>query len=214
MILEVKDLSKKFTQGGRTIDVIDRLNLNMNAGETLAILGPSGSGKTTLLSLLAGLDSPTSGDITIAGQSITKLNEKELTSFRGENLGIIFQQFYLFSHLTALENVALPLEIINDKNAYKKAREALKLVGLSDREDHFPKEMSGGENQRVAFARAFVVEPKILLADEPSGSLDTKTGHQVMDLLFDLVKRKNTTLVLVTHNEELASRCQKQLRFT
>lgn len=214
MILEINKLSKNFTQGDNSIHVLKDLDLTLEVGETLAILGPSGSGKSTLLSLIAGLDNPSSGQIKIAGSDLSIMNERELTRFRGENLGIIFQQFYLFSHLTALENIALPLELTGDPMAEEKAKAALHSVGLSHRATHYPSQLSGGENQRVAFARAFVVEPKLLLADEPSGSLDTKTGDQVMNLLFALVKDKKTTLILVTHNEELALRCQKQLRFS
>jgi putative ABC transport system ATP-binding protein len=213
MILKIKHLVKDFKQADHQIKVLQGLNLELREGETLAILGPSGSGKSTLLSLIAGLDAPTSGEVYIDGQNLNLLSEKELTHFRAQKLGIVFQQYYLFSHLTARENVALPLELAGDKDALAKADHTLSLVGLSHRANHFPHQMSGGENQRVAIGRAFVVKPRLLLADEPSGSLDTKTGEQVIDLLFDLVKKEKTTLILVTHNEELAKRCQHELRF-
>lgn len=212
MIVELKNLKKSFYQGPQVVDVFQELNLSLNEGETLAVLGPSGSGKSTLLSLMAGLDAPTSGEIWIDGQNLSLLNEKELTFFRAKKIGIIFQQFHLFSHLTAVENVALPLELAGHPEAEEKARYTLDLVGLSHRAQHFPYQMSGGENQRVAIARAFIVKPRLLLADEPSGSLDTRTGDQIMNLLFDLVSKEKTTMVLVTHNEDLALRCQRQFR--
>lgn len=213
MILEVKNLRKQFHQGQDDIVVFSNLNLNLAEGESLAILGASGSGKTTLLSLIAGLDSPTAGEVIVAGQNLNTLSEKQLTRFRAEKLGIIFQQYHLFSHLNALENVALPLEIAGVPDAYKQAEIALQKVGLAHRLKHHPHQMSGGENQRVAFARAIVVKPKLLLADEPSGSLDAKTGDQVMHLLFELVQKEKMTLLLVTHNEELAKHCTHIFRF-
>lgn len=189
------------------ITVFTDLSLQVKKGETLAVLGPSGIGKSTLLSLISGLDSPDEGQIFVDGSEVTTMNEKRLGELRKKDLGIIFQKFNLFDHLTALENVALPLELSHDPEAMEKARQALHSVGLSDRLDHFPYQLSGGENQRVAIARALVIKPKLLLADEPSGSLDQKTGDEVMDLLFNLVKELNSTMVLVTHNEDLASRC-------
>ncbi len=212
-LIDLKNLSKTFAQGEAAVKVFSNLNLNVNQGDTLAIVGPSGSGKSTLLSLIAGLDSPTSGEVTVLNKDLSTLSEKELATLRRNNIGIIFQQFNLFSHLTALENVSLPLELASDPDAFTKAQQALKQVGLENRTDHFPHQMSGGENQRVAIARALVVKPKLLLADEPSGSLDQKTGDQVMNLLFDLVRSTGTTLVLVTHNLELAQKCQKQFDF-
>lgn len=213
MILKVNNLSKKFKQGGNEIEVFKNLNLQVNAGDTLAVVGPSGSGKTTLLSLIAGLDHPTSGQILIDGQDLAQLDEDRLTEFRAKRIGIIFQQFNLFSHLTALENVALPLELANDHEAIAKAHKAIESVGLVHRKDHFPSQMSGGEQQRVAIARAFVVHPALLLADEPSGNLDSKTGDQVMQLLFDLVQKNNMTLVLITHNDQLADKCRHRFQF-
>lgn len=214
MILEVNNLHKNFeTAGGsETIEVLKNLNMSMEAGESVAILGQSGSGKSTLLTLLAGLDNPSSGTILLNEQNMQTLSEEELSKFRALNIGIIFQQFHLMSHLTALENVSLPLDLFKDKSSTQKAKEALEQVGLSHRIDHFPHQLSGGECQRVAIARAMVVRPSILLADEPTGNLDNATGEHISDMIFDLVKQHNMTLLFVTHNEELALRCGRQLR--
>lgn len=214
MILNVKNLYKRFETAAspEPIEVLKDLNLSMQAGETVAILGQSGSGKSTLLSLLAGLDSPSSGEILLNGQDMAKLNEEALSKFRAQNIGIIFQQFHLMSHLTALENVSLPLDLFKDRQATEKAREALEQVGLSHRIDHFPHQLSGGECQRVAIARAMVVRPAILLADEPTGNLDNATGEHISDMIFNLVAEHKMTLVFVTHNEALALRCARQQR--
>lgn len=210
MILELADLEKTFSHGDASVTVLKGLNFTANRGETIAILGPSGSGKSTLLTLLAGLDRPTAGRISIQGEDLHRLNEESLTRFRSKNLSIIFQQFHLMANLTALENVTLPLEIAGIQDAETKAKNALTSVGLGHRFTHFPTELSGGECQRVAIARAVAVEAPILLADEPSGNLDQKTGHEVMKMLFELVKSKGSTLILVTHNEQLASWCDRQ----
>jgi putative ABC transport system ATP-binding protein len=212
-LIELQGVSKSFSQGDKTIQVLKNISLQIQPGETLAVVGPSGSGKSTLLSLIAGLDAPDSGDVKVLNQSLLKMTEKELSIFRRENFGIVFQQFYLFSYLSALENVALPLELIGDANAQSKAREALEKVGLSHRLGHMPHQLSGGENQRVAIARAFVTNPKVLLADEPSGSLDQVSGDSVMNLIFELVEKNKMALVLITHNDELAKRCQKSFDF-
>lgn len=211
MILEINNLCKTFPGAGQIepVEVLKNLNLQMDAGETLAILGQSGSGKSTLLTLLAGLDSPTAGSIILNGQDMQKLSEEQLSKFRAQNIGIIFQQFHLMSHLTALENVSLPLDLFKDKNSTGKAREALAQVGLDKRKDHFPHQLSGGECQRVAIARAMVVRPAILLADEPTGNLDGATGRQVMDLLFQLHREAGSTFLLITHDPELAKRCDR-----
>lgn len=206
-ILEIQNLSKTYQQGTVTIDVLKEANLQMQEGDTIAILGQSGSGKSTLLSLLAGLDRADSGDIVVCGSSLQSMSEQELTRFRGQNLGIIFQQFHLMSGLTALENVSLPLELAGKNLATQAAKEALELVGLGHRLDHLPNQLSGGECQRVAIARAFVVKPRLLLADEPSGNLDTETGKRVMDILFEAVSKLGMSMVLVTHDESLAQRC-------
>jgi putative ABC transport system ATP-binding protein len=205
-MLKIQNLKKSFIQGEREIQVLKGLNLEIKAGETAAILGTSGSGKSTLLSLLAGIDTSNAGDMSFQGVSLNKLSEEERTKLRGEKIGIIFQQFHLIPHLNALENVSLPLEILG-RPYQKESVKALEDVGLGHRLDHFPGQLSGGEKQRVAIARAMVMEPELLLADEPSGSLDEETGEQVMKLIFSLVEKKGTSLILVTHDEELARRC-------
>jgi putative ABC transport system ATP-binding protein len=211
MILSVHRLCKRYNQGQDIIVALDEISFNMNKGETLAILGPSGSGKTTLLSLLAGLEEISSGTVQISDHDIHQLSEEDLTQFRSKNVGIIFQQFHLMPHLTALENVRLPLDIQNEADSDKTAARALAAVGLEARRNHFPRELSGGECQRVAIARAIVTQPTILLADEPSGNLDADTGEMVMNLIFDLVSTNRMTLILVTHNLDLAKRCQRQI---
>lgn len=210
-LVEVKQVSKEFKQGETIIPVLRGLSFGVESGETVAIVGQSGSGKSTLLSLLAGLDHPSQGAITVDGQTLGQLNQNELTRFRGRSIGIIFQQFHLMRSLTALENVLLPLDILGIPQAEDKALAALDLMGLSARAKHLPQQLSGGECQRVAIARAFVVEPRILLADEPSGNLDTATGEKVMNLLFDAVAQRGMTMILVTHDMNLASRCKKRL---
>lgn len=210
-IAEAKNLIKSYRQGDTEVEVLKGLNLSVNAGETIAVLGESGSGKTTFLSLLAGLDSPDKGEVYLAGQAITRMNEADLTSYRSRNLSIVFQQFHLMPYLNVAENVALPLEISKSTEAVERAREAVSRVGLSHRIHHLPHQLSGGEKQRVAIARALVVRPKILLADEPSGNLDSRTGETVMNLLFEQVSQLGMALVLVTHSEALANRCQKRL---
>lgn len=214
-ILEIHNISKDYIQGDRHVSVLKGLSLSVLKGESVAIIGPSGSGKSTLLGLLAGLDQPTSGELRIQNQNLAKLNQNELAVFRSKNIGIVFQQFHLLPHLTALENVMLPLQIHNQLSGVEdKAKKLLSEVGLTERTGHFPSEMSGGENQRVAIARALVTQPAIVLADEPSGNLDETTSLSVMNLLFDLVRRHKSTMILVTHNLELAKRCDRlvQLR--
>ena len=212
MILDIKGLDKSFPQSDHDkIEVLKNLNLQVEEGETVAVVGQSGSGKSTLLSLLAGLDRQSSGSLCLRDQDISAMSEVKLTQFRAENIGIIFQQFYLMPHLTALENVSLPLEMFGHKDSLIRARESLMQVGLEGREKHFPHQLSGGESQRVAIARAIVIRPAILLADEPTGNLDNVTGVQISNLLFDLVQTTGMTLLLVTHNNELAKRCSRQL---
>jgi putative ABC transport system ATP-binding protein len=181
------------------------------AGETVAILGASGSGKSTLLSIMAGLDTPSVGHVELAGKNIFSMTEDERAAWRGQTLGFVFQNFQLMGHLTALENVMLPLELAGIKDASQQAKMILKQVGLSERIDHFPKVLSGGEQQRVALARAFVVQPQLLLADEPTGSLDAQTGESIMDLMLAMNKARGTTLILVTHDQKLAQRCDRTL---
>lgn len=220
MSLEIKSLQKSFWQGDTEIQVLKGVDLSVQAGELVAVVGQSGSGKSTLLSLLAGLDRPSAGDIRIKGTQLNSLDENELTDFRARHIGIIFQQYHLMSHLTALENVELPLEIIKHAGERDlghtdirgKAQEILQMMGLGHRLNHFPHQLSGGECQRVAIGRALVVGPSILLADEPSGNLDTATGTQVMEVLFNAVKTLKMTTILVTHSEVLAERCPRQIR--
>lgn len=212
-LVDCQNISKSFNQGNKQVQVFRNLNLKIQAGKTLAILGPSGSGKSTLLSLMAGLDAPSSGEVLVFGKNLSRLSEQDLTLYRQKSLGIIFQQFNLFQHLTALENAALPLDLKGDEKAERIAMEALTKVGLQNRANHFPSELSGGEMQRVAIARAIVTSPALILADEPSGSLDQKTGDEVMKILFELVREKKTTMVLVTHNIELAQQCDEIFHF-
>jgi putative ABC transport system ATP-binding protein len=210
-ILKVHQACKSFQQGNHKVKVLEALDLEVIIGEKVAILGPSGCGKSTLLSLLAGLDSPGSGTVEIDGTDLAKINEDQLSQTRSEKLGIVFQQYHLMRNLTAVENVGLPLEILGTTDFAERARTALKEVGLDHRATHFPSEMSGGECQRVAIARALVTRPSLILADEPSGNLDQKTGDEVMDILFNLCREHTISLVLVTHNRELADRCDRSL---
>ena len=212
MLLEINQLYKSFLQADHGyIDVLKNINLEIHEGETVAVVGQSGSGKSTLLSLLAGLDRQTKGSLRLRDKEISEMSEVKLTQFRAENIGIIFQQFYLMPHLTALENVSLPLEMFGYEDYLNRAKETLQQVGLSDREQHFPHQLSGGESQRVAIARAVVGRPSILLADEPTGNLDNETGVQVANLLFELVKTTGMTMLLVTHNTEMAKRGSRQM---
>ena len=210
-LISLQKISKTFFQGTQRIEVLNLLNLKVQPGESIAVLGKSGSGKSTLLSILAGLDHPEFGNISINGQDLSALSQNELSQFRAQNLGIVFQQYHLMNNLTTLENVSLPLELQKADNYDSRSREALEQVGLSHRLTHFPTQLSGGECQRVAIARAIVSQPPIILADEPSGNLDDKTGKDVMDLLFRLCEERQQTLILVTHNQELASQCDRTL---
>ena len=210
-IISLNKISKTYFQGTQRIEVLYGLNLDVKSSEAVAILGQSGTGKSTLLSLLAGLDVPDFGTISVNKQDLSKLSQDKLSQFRAKNLGVIFQQYHLMSNLTALENVGIPLELQKVNNFQSAALEALKMVGLSHRISHFPSQLSGGECQRVAIARAIVGKPKLILADEPSGNLDDKTGQEVMDLLFKLCKEREQTLILVTHNHDLAQNCNRTL---
>jgi len=208
MILELKGVGKRFAQpGGGRITVLEDVDLGVDTGETLAIVGQSGSGKTTLLSLIAGLDRPDEGEIFLDGADMAGMGQDRLARFRARKIGIIFQQFHLMPHLTARENISLPLEIGRADRIGQFTDAVLEKVGLTDRQHHLPGQLSGGECQRVAIARALVVRPSLLLADEPTGNLDTATGEIVASLLFDLVEKEATSLVLVTHNSDLAARC-------
>lgn len=214
MSLQIRGLSKSFSQGEDRVEVLKDVNTEIRSGEIVAIVGQSGSGKSTLLSLLAGLDQPDQGQILVDGKDIAPMDQKQITEFRGQNIGIVFQQYHLVSHLTALENVMLPLEILKKPDVEKSAENLLLQMGLQSRLHQFPSKMSGGECQRVAIARALVVQPKILLADEPSGNLDTHTGDKVMDIFFEAARKSKITTILVTHSELLARRCQRVLRLS
>ena len=211
-LVNIVDLHLSLVGGAGEVNILRGVNLSINKNETVSVLGPSGAGKTTLLMALSGLEKPTSGQVQIAGVDLTTIGEDGLARFRREHVGIVVQSFHLIPTMTALENVSLPLEFSGGKNSEEQAEEALTKAGLSDRIDHFPGELSGGEQQRVALARAFVVKPALLLADEPTGNLDRETGQIVMNLLFDLQQEHETTLVLVTHDEILASRCKRSVR--
>ncbi|HLT08423.1 MAG TPA: ABC transporter ATP-binding protein [Cyclobacteriaceae bacterium] len=208
-ILSVDQVSKIYQNGSRKLTVLDNVSFQVAAGESIAIVGPSGSGKTTLLGLCAGLDKASSGSILLHGNSMETLSEDERAAVRNQHVGFIFQNFQLLSTLTALENVMVPLELKKKKNAKAKAMDLLVQVGLKDRATHYPNQLSGGEQQRVSIARAFANEPKILFADEPTGNLDTETGALVEDLIFNLNKALSTTLILVTHDIELAGRTNR-----
>ena len=210
-IISLNKISKTYFQGSQRIEVLSQLSLQVESNKSVAILGQSGSGKSTLLTLLAGLDHPDFGEVSIDGQNLAQLSQDELSRFRSKTMGIVFQQYHLMNNLTALENVGIPLERQKVSHYETAAREALKMVGLSHRLAHFPSQLSGGECQRVAIARAIVSEPKIILADEPSGNLDDKTGEEVMSLLFRLCQDRGQTLILVTHNHELAKSCDRTL---
>lgn len=211
-ILNVSNLKKSYSSGSGSLTVLDDISFSIEEGETFAIVGPSGSGKTTLLGLSAGLDRPDSGTIELCGVEISTLNEDERALLRNKKVGFIFQDFQLLPTLTAQENVAVPLELQGAKNAAEKAEILLAKVGLADRMHHYPSQLSGGEQQRVALARAFSNTPSILFADEPTGELDEDTGQKIIDLLFDLNKEAGTTLVIITHDMELARKTQRILR--
>jgi putative ABC transport system ATP-binding protein len=208
-ILDVQKLSKVYHSAHNTLTVLREISFTLDAGATCAIVGPSGSGKTTLLSLCAGLDRPSSGTVALHGVSLTLLNEEELATLRNTTIGFIFQTFQLLPTLTALENVMVPAELQGDTQAHARAVELLRKVGLAGRLDHYPVQLSGGEQQRVALARAFICKPRILFADEPTGNLDAETSETIIHLLFELNQAAGTTLLLVTHDMELAQRTQR-----
>jgi putative ABC transport system ATP-binding protein len=210
-ILKVSALTKSVQLDEKTLELLQPVHLTVNSGETLAIVGSSGSGKTTLLSILAGLDLPTSGEVYLKNHPLHQFNEEQRSQVRANHVGFIFQQFLLISSLTALENVMLPAELANLPDAKEQGLALLQSVGLAERAEHYPSQLSGGEQQRVAIARAFITKPDVLFADEPTGNLDTKTGVHIADLLFQLNEKHGTTLVLVTHDPKLAMRCQRQV---
>jgi len=213
-IITVENLYKTVNSIEGSLTILSDVGFKIKAAESVAIIGASGSGKSTLLSLLAGLDSSTSGNIEIFGQSLNKLNEDQRAALRNKMIGFVFQSFQLLPNLNALENVMLPLELIGDKQAKSLATQLLDRVGLSHRLKHIPNQLSGGEQQRVALARAFVTHPKILFADEPTGNLDSSTGEHIIDLLFELNKENQTTLILVTHDQRLANRCARTIELS
>jgi len=208
-VLRAEHLTKTYRSGERTLTVLRDVSFTVPEGSRCAIVGPSGSGKTTLLGLCAGLDRPTSGSVALNGVALNDLNEDELAQIRNQHVGFVFQTFQLIPTLTALENVVVPLELRGESGVKRQATELLNQVGLGDRLDHYPAQLSGGEQQRVSLARAFINQPKILFADEPTGNLDGETAEKVSDLLFELNEAAGTTLVLVTHNLELAQRTQR-----
>ena len=213
MIVQIENLWKAYpSPGSATLPVLTGVNCSLAVGATLAVTGQSGSGKSTLIALLAGLDRPDQGRLVVNGADLVAMDEAQLTRFRAENIGIVFQQFHLMPHLSAAENISLPLELLRRPCRREKIDAILEQVGLSARRNHLPGQLSGGECQRVAIARALVVEPAVLLADEPTGNLDVTTGREVSDLLFALVAEARMTMLVVTHNQELAGRCTQQLR--
>ncbi len=211
-MIEAVALGKQVPSGDGTLTILHQIEFRVAAGEAIAIVGSSGSGKSTLLGLLAGLDQPSSGTVRVAGQDLAALDEDARASLRGRLLGFVFQSFQLMPAMTALENVMLPLELAGRRDAASVAREMLARVGLAERVDHYPKHLSGGEQQRVALARAFAPRPQLLLADEPTGNLDATTGSAIIDLMFAMNAEQGTTLILVTHDEVLARRCNRTLR--
>ncbi|NKB48034.1 MAG: ATP-binding cassette domain-containing protein [Alphaproteobacteria bacterium] len=213
-IVELSDVHLHLASAGGKVNILRGLDLSVNAGETIGVVGPSGSGKSTMMMVIAGLERPTSGTVRVAGSELATLNEDALALFRRRSVGIVFQAFHLVPTMSAVENVAVPLEFARIDDAFERARASLETVGLGDRLTHYPSQLSGGEQQRVAIARAFATEPNLLLADEPTGNLDGDTGTQVIDILFERAARFGTTLLLITHDRGLAQRCSRvvQLR--
>jgi len=213
-IVELTDVHLHLASAGGEVNILRGLNLSVTAGETIGVVGPSGSGKSTMMMVIAGLERPTSGVVRVAGKDLPQLNEDALALFRRRSVGIVFQAFHLIPTMTAIENVAVPLEFARIADAFERAKASLETVGLGNRLAHYPSQLSGGEQQRVAIARAFATEPALLLADEPTGNLDGETGGQVIDILFEQAERNGTTLLLITHDAAIAERCSRvvQLR--
>jgi len=211
IVLSATNLGKEVSSPEGRLTILENINLQISSGEVVALVGPSGAGKTTLLALLAGLDHPSGGSVQLCGEYLEQLDEDGRAQVRGRAVGFVFQSFHLVPALTAQENVMLPLELAEADNAAERARAALQSVGLASRTGHYPRQLSGGEKQRVALARAFVGEPSILFADEPTGNLDAASGERIIELLFTMNKQSGTTLVLVTHDKALASRCDRIL---
>lgn len=211
-IIEVDHVTKQVSDSTGTLTILHDIHFSLSVKESVAIVGASGSGKSTLLSIIAGLDVPSQGTVRLAGKDLFKLDEDDRAAVRAKRLGFVFQSFQLLTNLNAVENVMLPLELLGKRDARAQAQDMLGRVGLSERLTHYPKVLSGGEQQRVALARAFVVKPAVLLADEPTGSLDFATGERVMELMFEMNREAGTTLVLVTHDRAIAAKCQRQIR--
>ncbi len=210
-MIRTKNLTKRVALADGEISILEGIDLEIKAGQSVAIVGPSGSGKSTLLGLMAGLDSPSDGEVWLNGNSLTTLDEDQRAALRGQNVGFVFQSFQLLPGLTALENVMLPMELAGERDVAARARDYLQRVGLAARTGHYPRQLSGGEQQRVALARAFASQPRVLFADEPTGNLDAQTGNRINELLFEMNAQSDTTLVLVTHEPSLAARCQRVL---
>ena len=210
-VLQAQQLTKKVSSPEGTLTILDDVSFTINAGESVAVVGPSGAGKSTLLALLAGLDLPTGGHVELNGTNLSSLDEDGRALLRAENVGFVFQSFHLVPSLNALENVMLPLELAGHDDPRKAARDLIDKVGLKDRWSHYPAQLSGGEKQRVAIARAFATEPAVLFADEPTGNLDQNTGRRIIELLFELNREQGTTLIMATHDEQLAAHCDRRL---
>ena len=211
-VLSAENLGMTVSSPEGDLEILKHINLHLESGESCALMGPSGAGKTTLLALLAGLDHPTEGRVVLCGQDLSRLDEDGRARLRGQHLGFVFQSFHLVESLTAIENVMLPLELNGGRGARKAAGQALERVGLSERRRHYPRHLSGGERQRVAIARAFVTRPQVLMADEPTGNLDADTGRRVGDILFEMNEQAGATLLLATHDQKLAGRCDRTCR--
>ena len=208
-LVAVTDVHLTLQSGAGPVDILRGVDISIGMGETVSVVGPSGSGKSTMMMIIAGLERPTRGSVAVDGHELTEMSEDALALFRRDHVGIVFQDFHLISTMTALENVAIPMEFAGGADAFARAKEGLEAVGLGHRLTHYPAQLSGGEQQRVALARALSTKPKLLLADEPTGNLDTATGNQIMDLLFGLSEQGGTTLVLISHDESLAARCDR-----
>ena len=211
-MIRLESVSLKLASAAGEVNILRGIDLDVRRGETASVVGPSGSGKSTMMMVMAGLERPSGGRVTVAGTDLGPLSEDALALFRRDRIGIVFQAFHLIPTMTALENVAVPLELAGHRDAFAKAEAELEAVGLAHRLTHYPGQLSGGEQQRVALARAFVVEPDLLLADEPTGNLDGETGRQIIELMFELSARRGTTLLLITHDPALAARCGRQIR--
>jgi putative ABC transport system ATP-binding protein len=211
-MIRLEAVSLKLASAAGEVNILRGIDLDIRRGETASVVGPSGSGKSTMMMVMAGLERPSGGRVTVAGTDLGPLNEDALALFRRDRIGIVFQAFHLIPTMTALENVAVPLELAGHRDAFDRAEAELDAVGLAHRLTHYPGQLSGGEQQRVALARAFVIEPDLLLADEPTGNLDGETGRQIIELMFELSARRGTTLLLITHDPALAARCGRQIR--